>query len=350
MRRGVVAILGAVLLGAVGAAAQEVPARVRVEPLRCEALPFAREAWETLLRTELESDGVAEVRFAEGGGEALAVIRVELSRCAADATELAVVIDDALTRKSVRRAVDLADVPASGRPRALALAVAELLRASWAELALPTAPPPPTPAPEVVRRAVVVRLADALTREGAVRPPPAPRAVASPRRWSLGAAFAVLNFPAANAALLGGRVRATVIPSHAWPLRLSADVGASAGTAFDPLGEIDLGLFSGALAVTVRGGGDRVALELGPRVELGYAWVQGRPATASVRAGSGEAVVFFASVLASVQVRLGGRWWTTLDALAGTSLRPVTIASGAARAAGFTGPTLSLALGLAVEL
>ncbi len=59
-------------------------------------------------------------------------------------------VDDALTNKSVRREVDLGDVPASGRPRALALAAAELLRASWAELALP--PPARRPRPRPLPR------------------------------------------------------------------------------------------------------------------------------------------------------------------------------------------------------
>ncbi|MEZ4394919.1 MAG: hypothetical protein R3A48_27910 [Polyangiales bacterium] len=355
--RVVSACLAASLLRASSADAQApraAPSRVHVAPLGCATPPFVEGAWRALLRTELEGDGVEELRFDADDEGALAVIRLEFPVCAEGATALALSIDDAVTRKSVRRAVDLGDVPASGRARALALAAAELLRASWAELALDPSPPAPEAPPSRVRAAMVVRLLGALRSRGDL-PPPAPppprRPVAeAPPRWSVGISFAALTFPAANAALLGGRATLGFAPSPRWPLRLRLDAGAHAGTAFDPLGEIDLGLATAALSATLLAGGERVALELGPRFEAGWAWVQGRPTVAGVRAGQGDAGVFFVSVVASLRVRVSRRWWTTLDATAGTALQPVVIESGAARAAGFTGPTLSVGLGVVVAL
>jgi hypothetical protein len=321
------------------------PRRVQVAPLACATPGFDPAPWRDLLRTELESDGVEEVRF-EGASEgAMALIQLDFPRCATDASAVVLEIDDALTNKSVRREVDLGDVPASGRPRALALAAAELLRASWAELALP--PPRATPAPAApapVRLAVTQRLRDALRASE----PPAPRMTL--RRWDVNASFVLQTFPAANVALLGGRVALSYLPSPQWPLRVRLDLAAQSGTAFDPLGEIDLGMVTAALGATLTAGGERVALELGPRVEAGWSWVTGRPTVAGVRGGQGDAAVFFLSVLATLRVRVSPRWWTTLDATAGTPLRPVVIESGAARAAGFTGPMLTLGLGVAVAL
>ncbi len=322
------------------------PRRVQVAPLACATPGFDPAPWRDLLRTELESDGVEDVRFEGDAAGAMALIQLDFPRCAADASAVILEIDDALTNKRVRREVDLGDVPASGRPRALALAAAELLRASWAELALP--PPRATPAPVApapVRLAVTQRLREALRPS---EPPPPPRAPV--RRWDLNASFVLQTFPAANVALLGGRVAVSYLPSPQWPLRIRLDLGAQSGTAFDPLGEIDLGMVTGALGATLTAGGERVALELGPRVEAGWSWVSGRPTVAGVRGGQGDAAVFFLSVLATLRVRVSPRWWTTLDATAGTPLRPVVIESGAARAAGFSGPMLTLGLGVAVAL
>lgn len=323
------------------------PGHVHVAALSCATPCFEVDAWQRLLRTELQSDGVDRVTFGADGDGALALIRVELPRCAPEATTLSLVIDDAVTHKRVQRDVDLGDLPSSGRARALALAASELLRASWAELALP--PPRATPAPTAppaVRRAVLLRIVRA---QEALRPPPRRRA-APARRWELAAAFVMQAFPSANVALLGGRAALSFTPTPRFPLRLRLDLGAHSGTAFDPLGEIDLGLASAALGATLYAGGERVALELGPRFEAGWAWVRGRPTVAGARGGSGDEAVYFLSVLASVRVRVSPRWWATLDASAGTALRAVVIESGAARAAGFTGPMLSLGLGVAVAL
>lgn len=54
-------------------------------------------------------------------------------------------VSDSVTRKRIGRDVDLAHVPSDGRAFALAVASEELLRASWAELALAKEPPAPKP-------------------------------------------------------------------------------------------------------------------------------------------------------------------------------------------------------------
>lgn len=335
------------VLGGATAGAQALPTRVRLEALPCASPPFAEDLWRRLVRTELQTEGVDEVLDDVGAGEAAAVIRLEFGRCAVDATDLSIVIDDALTRKSVRRVVDLGDVPTSGRPRALALAVAELLRSSWTELA--TAPSPPAPAPEPspppsLRRVLVQRLRAALPP----LEPPAPPPVRQPSVWSLGASMSLQSFPSANAALLGGRAVVTHL-LRALPLRLRLDLGATAGTAFDPLGEIDLQLATTGVSLGIVGGSERFAFEIGPRIELGWAWVQGRPSVAGVRGETGDAGTVLGSLLATLRARVTNRGWLVLDVTVGASLREITITSGTMRTAGITGPALGLGLGFVVS-
>jgi hypothetical protein len=88
----------------------------------------------------------------DAAGEPLAHVVVEqvpgqLGRFSLDVT-------DSVTRKRVGRDLALDKLPADGRPLALAVAAEELLRASWAELALRGVHSPETSAPPEVRAVV----------------------------------------------------------------------------------------------------------------------------------------------------------------------------------------------------
>ncbi len=117
----------------------------------------------SLLRAELGSRGMDLCASSEGALAPVASVRVS-SR--PDAVTLAVEVRDAVTDKQVSRDVALGGIPADSRPLTIALAADELLRASWAELALRTAPPPARPVPEAV----------ALTVRESVPPPAQPAA------------------------------------------------------------------------------------------------------------------------------------------------------------------------------
>ncbi len=81
----------------------------------------------------------------------LARIRVTLHEGAAASIR----IEDAVTKKTVERAVDVADLPADGRALPIAIAADELLRASWAEVSLrPEVENAKEPVPPVVRASV----------------------------------------------------------------------------------------------------------------------------------------------------------------------------------------------------
>ena len=101
-----------------------------------------------LLGAELASRGLELCGSRpDAGASPIATVRVS-SR--PDAVALTVEVRDALTAKQVSRDVALSGVPRDSQPLTIALAADELLRASWAELQLRTAPPPARPVPAEV--------------------------------------------------------------------------------------------------------------------------------------------------------------------------------------------------------
>jgi hypothetical protein len=165
-----------------------------------------------LLRVELESRGIDLDAGAEGcGNDPIATIVVTRSERGA---QIVVEVRDQLTAKRVAREVDLAAVPADSRTLTLAVAAAELLRASWAELALANAPPPTVTVPSAIE--------EALTRE-LVRPS------ASSPTAGFGAAAAIEHWTGGSTlygADLG--VMAWLAPRLATVLRLGVRAGATA--------------------------------------------------------------------------------------------------------------------------
>jgi len=69
----------------------------------------------------------------------LATLNVDLGPDDAAKATVDIEVRDAVTRKRVRRDVDLSRIPDDGRSAAIAIEADELLRASWAEIALDTA-------------------------------------------------------------------------------------------------------------------------------------------------------------------------------------------------------------------
>jgi hypothetical protein len=105
-----------------------------------------------LLRAELAARDI-DVCPAAGGLEAPPIATVSVS-AHPDGALVEVEVHDALTAKRVSRDVDLGRIPEDGRPLTVALVADELLRASWAEIALKRAPAPAQPVPPSVRDAV----------------------------------------------------------------------------------------------------------------------------------------------------------------------------------------------------
>lgn len=150
---------------AASAAAQSVPASVSIVRAECPEPLVDGARLLDHLRIELGADGVETVE--EGAVEgSLAILRVD----GCDPAALVATIEDPLTRKTVQRPISLAEVPERARARTLALLLAELLRASWAELII--VPEPEMEVPVTVRAALDRRVTEAARALGPVADSP----------------------------------------------------------------------------------------------------------------------------------------------------------------------------------
>lgn len=321
------------------------PASVLISPHACGSELFAGDAFLDILRTELRVDGVDRVVVAPaapGEPPVLAEIALQASPCDSIVKEVVVTIEDRATSKRVERRVLVGDTAEPARPRALALAVAELLRATWLELAMPAAPAPQVPVPEPVRVA-------ALQRSVAPLPPlPAstPVTPSSPRDREVSVAVAARGFPGANAALLGGHAAGASRFSSALSFRI--DLGALFGTARDPLGDVNLGMATVGAALLLGSPAEAtVAVAVGPRLEIGVGWASGNPLEQTTSSYAGSGFVSAASLLGTSSFRLADRWRLAVELEAGASIVPIEALADSRRVSGTEGGMLGLAIGVA---
>jgi hypothetical protein len=324
----------------------QLPSVVELGVRTCESAEAARV--EELVRVEMRADGIEEVRaITETETPALARIAVEPADCDGQPGAYHIAIDDVATRKRVERSVSLADVDADARPRALALAIAELLRASWAELAY-VEPPPAMP-----RRILeTVRLRDPPSEDARELTIPAELPVEEPPRetprFVLDMGALVRAFPGARSALLGGRLAASIaiVPR----LRLEVGGEGGAGQSLDRLGRIDLWYAAGALALGVDLEVHPVLFVASIRTALGYGGASGDAYDPSTMIGEGGAFVMFvgASVLGYLEIVGPLRAVFGIE-VGATAVGFDAIADGTA-VAGIRGPMFAATLGIALSI
>ena len=109
----------------------------------------------------------SNIDVCEAGPALQPLARVLIAEVEPGRARYSVDVTDSVTQKRVGRDLALDKLPADGRPLALAVAAEELLRASWAELALRGVHSPQTAAPPEVR-AVVEKSAPPARRYTAV--------------------------------------------------------------------------------------------------------------------------------------------------------------------------------------
>lgn len=151
-------------------------------------------------------------------------VRVTLT-CIDDVVQLA--LDDSLTRKSIRRWVDLDPVDPSERTRLMALTAVELVMASWLELRLleterlePVGPKPPATVVAQASELVEPRL-DAASRTLRTQP----RLDTASRTLQLGAALEALAFSSVFQPIPSVALRLTVPVASRFVLRIGAQLG-----------------------------------------------------------------------------------------------------------------------------
>lgn len=354
-RRVLVAcVAGVVLLGAEGGPAYAQPpppppASVLIVPPACASgTALAIDAFVGILTAELRADGVERVVVGSSTapGQALAAITLRAEPCEASAREIVVTIEDYATTKRVERHVALGDTAETARPRALALAVAELLRATWLELTLPEAPPPTAVhVPDEVRTAVM--------RRSAPTPSPPPPTGGAPeretsRRWpDVSVAVAGRAFASTQTLMYGGNA-ALAVPVLTPSFSLRVDAAGLSGTAHDPLGDVTLGLASaGASLLFTSPREAAVAAAVGPRLELGVAWASGSPVQQGTTSHTGAGFVSTASLLGAFYFRLTERWKLAVELEGGATLASFEARADSRRVTSVDGAMFGVAIGLA---
>ena len=205
--------------------------------------------------------------------------RAEVS-CEGEVAKIRVL--DPLTGKSLARDIALDRVAAPARSRLLALAVVELVSASWIELEA-------NPAPEVAPVAPPVRGEDRVAalevvRERAASQPvvaSAPRA--APGTWRITAELGVRWFAVDSEPLLGVGARVGVDPLST--LGVDLDVMAEHGTSSSALGSVALDSASIGAVMRFRREIARLTLHGGPGVRAGLAWIAGYPSAPALAVG-----------------------------------------------------------------
>ena len=290
-----------------------------------------------LMRAELEARHI-DVCGDASARPTPALATVDVS-AAVDGAAIAVEVRDALTAKRIVRDVALGAVPPDGRALTLALAAEELLRASWAELALTTAPPPPAPVPLAVTRIVEE-----------ARPAPGERTALTPEPPSPWVAFSTMAAfeVGAGGILYGGDVRVAIPAGQR--IAAVARVGFREGPVTSgPDGHVYTWLVLGGLGGVVRTTpqSSRYALDVLGRVDLGsvnYVPVPNAGATGHSR----SALTGLASAGLDAWVALATSVRFVTELLVEVPLRPVRANDAEQRVTGVDGVGGAVGVGLSV--
>lgn len=311
------AVLAATLLAApaaLAADARHVFAGVRFAAPVCPIAPVSVPAFVEALRVELASPEPPRK-------DDTTLVALAVEPCDTATTRVQVSATNTTNGHGAARDVDLGDVTPDARPRALALAVAELVRGVRAPAVVEAPPAAVLPPPTVVTLA-----------EGP-----------SPTLFALDAQAIAALYPARDTTLWGGRVSVYGVSGRWHHGALGEIVG---GERSYPDGRVELfsigaGLFTGPRWAWRRG-------SLSPGLVATVAWTQiaGRPASPSV-AGTTDAaptVAVRARVAASL---LAGRILSGSALVeGGVVVRTFDSTVNGAQAAGVAGPSLVFGLGL----
>lgn len=313
-RVGALLVAASAVFSSGARAAEEVTvvAGVRVAPPACPMAPLSIPAFVDSLRVELASG-------ARGPGSSLVTLAIEPCDTSTARVRVAVVREPA--GASAGRDVGLEDIAWDARPRALALAVAELVRSAEASAA------PPSPEPSAAPPA----------------PPVAP--VPEERHLQVGvAADGVLQlYPARDTVLWGGRLAAS-LSRGPWSAAVYGE-GAVGGHSYD-VGDVSLQSFGGGLVLGRDVSTRRLVLTPAIVGGLGWARIQGHAATPEVRARSGSGLTAAVRARLAAQTALVPALSLRAFAEAGWMARAFDATVDGTRAAGLSGATIVVGLGL----
>ena len=314
LRRGIVALV-AVVIAPVAARAADIPV-IRVFPPECAEAPVSVDDFVDALRVELAGRQPHCCVVGPGGEVATDALRVTLSiqPCEAATQHVDVQVDVTATQRTITRQVSLADLPPEARPRALALAVAELIRSAGE-------------APQ------------------AEAPPPAPVPTVAPERQLLLAgnvAGEVHSHFSLHTALWGLRV-GVMLSGNRW--QVSLDAGAATSRNEVNLGDLRILLASATLFAGPRVAIGPVIASVGPAGTLGWARIEGRSGMAGVLVRDGSGLVSTVGLRAAAEGPASSAIRLLAYLEAGLTVRSLEADVNNQPAAGVSGPYFMLALG-----
>lgn len=251
-------------------------------------------------------------------------VRLEVVPCVADPDRVQVSAQSSADARVVEREISLADVVPSARPRALALAVAELIRSLEQR--------PREATPEVI----------AAPASTLISTPPSTGA-ALPRSLAVVVEGEARVYPTRDTAMWGGRVR---FSASRRSFHADLDCGADFARAGSELGDVVLRSATAGLGVGPRLETSVAIIDIGLHAELGWAWIRGEPGAADVRTGAGSDLISSLGLRVSLAIpaRLKIRPSLTLES--GAVLRGVKGEVNGQPVAGMTGYYLLAGLGV----
>jgi hypothetical protein len=314
LRRGILT-LAAVAIAPIAAHAADLPV-IRVFPPECPTAPVSIDDFVDALRVELAGRQPHCCVVGPGGDGAADAVRVTLAiePCDAATQQVDVLVDVTGTQRTMARQVALADLPPEARPRALALAVAELLR-SAAEAPPPEAPPPPVetgppPRPLILTGHVAAEMRSHFSRDTTL--------------WG----------PRLGLMLSGG------------PWQISLDAGAAAGRNQVSLGELSTLVASAALFAGPRFVLGPVIATFGPAGTLGWARIEGKSAVPGVIPGRGSGIIATVGLRAALEGPAAGALRLLAYVEGGATVRRLDADVDGRAVAGINGTYLLLGAGI----
>jgi hypothetical protein len=262
LRGGIVA-LAAVAIYPIAAGAADAPP-IRVLPPECATAPVSTDDFVDALRVELagRQPPCCVVGPGEPGAPDAVTVTLAIEPCEPATEQVVVVVDVAAPPRTVQRLVSLGDLPPEARPRALALAVAELIRFAGEPASEVPPPPPPLPAP----------------------PDTGPR----PLAISGGIAGEARRHFSRDTTLVGARL-AVSLSSARW--QATIDAGAASNKTALALGDVSIFTATAGLFVGPRLVLGPFAASVGPTGALGWASIKGQSDMTNVTPGQGTALV-----------------------------------------------------------
>lgn len=292
-------------------AATTIVAGVRVEGPSCPVAPLSFPDFLDVLRVEL----TARVSPASAR-----VVTIAVAPCDVSTQRVEVRVSAEAGGPSFVREVGLEDVAPAARARALALAVAELVRA-------------PMPAPTVARAAP----------DG-----DSPRIRQAPRTpLALAAEAAASFFPSRATVLWGARVGIALSSARSWA-GVFADAGT--GTASYVDGDVTVRSIGGGVLGGLRREAGRLVLMPALVGTLGWTRVDGHADAADVLARGGGALTAAVRARMGASIHVGGRLALAGFVEGGVVLRRFDATVDGVRAAGVSGASLVVGLGLGLGL